>query len=496
MKEALRYLPSVDRLLNEPPIQALESHYGHEVLVDTARAVLDEIRQEILAGHPAPSLDELAGIIARRVQTSLRPSLQPIINATGVIIHTNLGRAPLSAAAIAAMQEVGAGYSNLEYDLEAGQRGSRYTHATDLLRRLTGAEAALVVNNNAAATLLILTALARDREVIISRGQLVEIGGGFRIPEVMAQSGARLVEVGTTNKTYLRDYADAITEDTALLMRVHTSNYRITGFTHEVGIEELVALGQERGLPVVDDLGSGSLLDTTAYGLMPEPTVQASIQACPEAPPEAWSGPGLDARPEPGRREGTGRRAGADLVCFSGDKLLGGPQAGIIVGQAELVERIKRFPMTRALRVDKTTLAGLQATLLSYVRGVATEEVPVWRMISASTEKLRERAHAWADHLGAVGVVAEVVPVESTVGGGSLPGQTLPSYALAVVVDSPDSLSARLRASDPPVIARIENDQVLFDPRTVLPEQDEQLLHIVAAAISEQPIYPQEHHEA
>ncbi|MFQ5340017.1 MAG: L-seryl-tRNA(Sec) selenium transferase [Anaerolineae bacterium] len=477
MKEALRHLPSVDRLLSESSLQALEAHYGHNMLVETVRSVLEQTRGEILAGHPAPGHQELAGIIARRVQAALRPSLRPVINATGVIIHTNLGRAPLSAAAIAAMQEVGAGYSNLEYDLVAGQRGSRYTHATELLRRLTGAEAALVVNNNAAATLLILTALARGREVIISRGQLVEIGGGFRIPEVMAQSGARLVEVGTTNKTYLRDYAAAITEETALLMRVHTSNFRVTGFTHETSIEELVALGQERGVPVLDDLGSGSLLDTTAFGLMPEPTVQASIQACPEAPPEV--------PPElvEGLDEGPGRRAGADLVCFSGDKLLGGPQAGIIVGRAELVERIKRFPMTRALRVDKTTLAGLQATLLSYLRGVATQEIPVWRMISASAEALRERAQAWADHLGAAGAVVKVVPAESTVGGGSLPGETLSGYALAVVVDSPDSLSASLRASDPPVIARIENDQVLLDPRTVLPEQDEQLLHIVAAAI-------------
>jgi L-seryl-tRNA(Ser) seleniumtransferase len=272
----------------------------------------------------------------------------------------------------------------------------------------------------------------------------------------MAQSGARLVEVGTTNKTYLRDYAAAITEETALLMRVHTSNFRITGFTHETGIEELVALGRERGLPMLDDLGSGSLLDTTAFGLMPEPTVQASIQA------------------------------GADLVCFSGDKLLGGPQAGIIVGRADLVERIKRFPMTRALRVDKTTLAGLQATLLSYLRGTATQEIPVWRMISMPATELRERAQTWADHLGASGVVAQVVPAESAVGGGSLPGETLPGYALAIVIDSPDTLAAQLRASDPPVIARIDNDQLLLDPRTVLPEQDQQLLYILTTVISGQ----------
>lgn len=457
MKEQLRLLPSVDSLLNDPSLRALESQCGHEVLVETVRAILDQAREEILAGHsfgsaqtkPAPTRTELADTIAQRVSVVLRPSLRPVINATGVIIHTNLGRAPLSAAAIAAMQEVGAGYSNLEYDLEAGQRGSRYTHATDLLRRLTGAEAALVVNNNAAATLLILTALARGREVIISRGQLVEIGGGFRIPEVMAQSGARLVEVGTTNKTYLRDYAAAITEETAMLMRVHTSNFRITGFTHATSLEELVALGRERGIPVLDDLGSGSLLDTTAFGLMPEPTVQASIQV------------------------------GADLVCFSGDKLLGGPQAGIIVGKAELIERIKRFPMTRALRVDKTTLAGLQATLLSYLRGTATEEIPVWRMISAPAADLRRRAQAWADQLRGLDVSVKVQPAESTVGGGSLPGETLPTYVLAIAVESPDSLAAALRASEPPVITCIEKEQVLLDPRTVLPEQDRQLLRIL-----------------
>ena len=343
-QEILRQLPSVDSLLSSPTLQALESEYGHDNVVESARAVLDHVREDVLSGRSLPARDELVDTIARQVRAALRPTLQPVINATGVIIHTNLGRAPLSVAAMAAMQEVGAGYSNLEYDLEVGQRGSRYTHATDLLRRLTGAEAALVVNNNAGATLLILTALARGHEVVVSRGQLVEIGGGFRIPDVMAQSGARLVEVGTTNKTYLHDYANAITEETAMLMRVHSSNFRVTGFTHETSVEELVGLGHERGLPMLDDLGSGSLLETTLYGLMPEPTVQASI------------------------------KAGADLVCFSGDKLLGGPQAGVIVGKAELVEHIKRFPMTRALRVDKTTLAGLQATLLSYARSRATEE--------------------------------------------------------------------------------------------------------------------------
>jgi L-seryl-tRNA(Ser) seleniumtransferase len=451
--DALRQLPSVDRLLTAPLLRDLITEHSHAVVADAVRAVLEEARQRIRAGEAAPEEAALIEAAAQRVAAIVRPTLRPVINATGVIIHTNLGRAPLSQAALAAMQEVGTRYSNLEYELEAGRRGSRYVHATELLQRLTGAEAALVVNNNAAATLLILSALARGREVIISRGQLVEIGGGFRIPEVMAQSGARLVEVGTTNKTYIEDYARAITENTALLMRVHTSNYRIVGFTHQPTLEELVALGHEHGLPVLDDLGSGSLLDTTAFGLGPEPTVQASIQA------------------------------GADLVCFSGDKLLGGPQAGIIVGRAELVERIKRFPMTRALRVDKTTLAGLQATLLAYLRGTATREIPVWRMIATPVEALAERAQAWAAALQSRGIPAEVVDGESTVGGGSLPGETLPTRLLALSVPSPDTVAARLRASEPPVVARIERDRLLLDPRTVLPEQDEDLLTALASAI-------------
>lgn len=452
MNEGLRRLPSVDRLLNTPRLRELAAAHGHGLVVDAVRAVLDEARQRIRAGDAPPDETTLVEATVHKVQGLIQPTLRPLINATGVIVHTNLGRAPLSDAALNAMREVGSGYSNLEYDLEAGRRGSRYVHATALLRRITGAEAALVVNNNAAATLLILSVLAQGREVIISRGQLVEIGGGFRIPEVMAQSGARLVEVGTTNKTYIEDYARAITENTALLMRVHTSNYRIVGFTHQPSLEELVALGREHGLPVLDDLGSGSLLDTTAFGLAAEPMVQASIQA------------------------------GADLVCFSGDKLLGGPQAGIIVGRAELVERIKRFPLTRALRVDKVTLAGLQATLLAYLRGTALQEIPVWRMIATPVEALERRARAWAEALQAHGISTEVVEGHSAVGGGSLPGETLPTRLLALRVASPHALAARLRAADPPVIARIERERLLLDPRTVLPEQDETLIEALSAA--------------
>jgi len=347
------------------------------------------------------------------------------------------------------MELAARGYTNLEYDLEAGRRGSRYVHAEELLCRLTGAEAALVVNNNAGAVLLILTALSRGKAVIVSRGHLVEIGGGFRMPEVMRQSGARLVEVGTTNRTYIQDYEEAITEETALLMSVHRSNFRLTGFVHEPELGQLVELGEKRGLPVVDDLGSGALLDTSVYGLAHEPTLQESVAQ------------------------------GTALVSVSGDKLLGGPQAGIIVGRGELIARLKRHPLTRALRVDKTTIAGLQATLLHYLKGEAEEKVPVWQMIATPIEAIEGRAMGWTEKLTQVGIAASVVDGRSTVGGGSLPGETLPAKLVAIRVDSPDELARRLRAGDPPVIGRIEDDLFLLDPRTVLAEEDEVLIEAI-----------------
>lgn len=451
-KEQLRQLPGVDRLLAEPVLQHLSQEHGQSLVVDTTRAVMAETRAQILAGNPALSYERLVARIAQQVSETVAPSLRGVINATGVIVHTNLGRSPLSRAALTAMFEVANGYSNLEYDLVEGERGSRYTHAIDLLRRLTGAEAALVVNNNAAAVVLILGALARGREVIISRGQLVEIGGGFRIPEVMTASGARLVEVGTTNRTYVEDYAEAITEHTAALLWVHSSNFRVVGFTHQASLAELAALGRERGVLIIDDLGSGTLLETGAFGIGHEPTVQSVVAA------------------------------GADVVCFSGDKLLGGPQAGIIVGKSVLIERLARHPLTRALRVDKTTLAALQATLLAYVRERAPEELPIWRMISAPLEALRQRATDWAAALNSAGVQAAVSAGESTVGGGSLPGEAFPTCLLAVTVSSPDQAAAALRIGRPPVIARIETARLLFDPRTVLPEQDRLLVEAVLSA--------------
>jgi L-seryl-tRNA(Ser) seleniumtransferase len=452
-QQELRKLPSVDRLLQTETVAALASQWGHELTVDAARETLETARQGILAGETCPPDEALARAAADWLAARLRPTLRPAINATGVIVHTNLGRAPLSAEARAAMDAVALGYSNLEYDLEAGKRGSRYVHAEEILCRLTGAEAALVVNNNAAAVLLVLMGLARGQEVILSRGQLVEIGGGFRIPDVMRQSGATLVEVGTTNRTYVRDYEAAISEATAALMRVHRSNFRLTGFIHEPALEEMVALAEERDLFLFDDLGSGTLLDTAPYGLAHEPTIQESVAA------------------------------GASLVSCSGDKLLGGPQAGIILGRADLIAQLKRFPLTRALRVDKTTLAGLQATLRHYLLSEATEKVPVWRMICQDEATLVRRARKWIRKLKGWGLAAQAISGRSTVGGGSLPGETLPTRLVALAVASPDAVAARLREGEPPLIARIEDDRLVLDPRTVLPEQEATLLQLVAKAI-------------
>ncbi|MCS7259988.1 MAG: L-seryl-tRNA(Sec) selenium transferase [Anaerolineae bacterium] len=460
--EELRKLPAVSRLLELPEARALIAQHGHTRVTEALRIALHAARQAIRSGDVAPSPDRLLANAAQHLFVALAPSLVPVINASGVIIHTNLGRAPLSERARHAAARVAAGYCNLEYDLTTGERGSRYVHAARLLKQLTGAEDALVVNNNAAAVLLVLSALARDREVLISRSQLVEIGGGFRIPDVMRQSGARLVEVGTTNRTYVHDYAEALhPANTALILRVHHSNFILSGFVHEPSLQELVALGEEHGIPVVDDLGSGSLLDTQQFGLAHEPTIQESLAA------------------------------GAALVTASGDKLLGGPQAGLILGKAELIARLRRHPLARALRVDKTTLAALEATLRSYLEGRALEELPVWRMIAAQPETLRRRVQRWQRRLHAWGVKnTTVIPTQATVGGGSLPGQQLPSWALALASPSPDRLARHLRQPPQgrtPVIARIEEGYVLLDARTVLPEQDGELLVTLHLALSDVP---------
>jgi L-seryl-tRNA(Ser) seleniumtransferase len=448
----LRKLPSVDRLLNLPAVQTLVEQHGHELVVSAIQDALAAARQTIQQGAPRLAEAGLAELAARHLTRLLRASLYPVINATGVIIHTNLGRAPLSLEAQQAMRAAGE-YCNLEYDLDAGERSSRYVHAERLLCRLTGAEAALVVNNDAAAVLLILAALARGREVIISRGQLVEIGGGFRIPEVMAQSGARLVEVGTTNRTYLADYQGAIGPASAVLLHVHTSNFRVIGFVHETPLDQLANLARTHHLAAVDDLGSGALLDTAQFGLGHEVTVQQSLSA------------------------------GADLVCFSGDKLLGGPQAGIIVGSGEHLAVLKGHPLTRALRVNKTVLAGLQATLLHYLKGEAVRRIPVWQMIAMAPEEVDARAVALLEWLRKAGARADVVDGLSTVGGGALPGETLPTRLVALHVDSPQMLAKRLRLGSPPVVGRIDEDALVLDLRTVLPSQEAALRGALGSAL-------------
>lgn len=437
-----RALPSVDKVLGQPAVEALLESYPHELVVSLARQRLDNARDLLGAGKKAPTLDEVADAVVRQAEGLATPGPHPVLNASGVILHTNLGRAPLSPATLEAMAGASLGYADLEVDLSSGSRGSRNVHIESLLCQLTGAEAALVVNNNAAAVLLGLTALAKRREVIVSRGQAVEIGGGFRVPEVMRQSGSKLIDVGTTNRTYIADYAAAVSVRTGALLRVHTSNFTVVGFTNQVPLEELVALGQERGVPVFDDLGSGCLLDTTAYGLAYEPTVQESVAA------------------------------GVGLAFFSGDKLVGGPQAGIVVGRREYIDKLKKHPLARALRIDKTRLAGLSATLIHYLKGEAVEQVPVWRMISTPADGLEYRASLWAQALGGY---AEVVAGESMVGGGSLPGDGLPTYLVALPRlgrHTAQTVARRLRGLPVPIIARISEDAVLLDPRTVLPEAD------------------------
>jgi len=449
-----RSLPSVSRLLAHRRIRPLVSRMASDTVAELTRQQLQEARRAIAAGHECPPTEALVESVLARAELLLQPTLRPVINATGVIIHTNLGRAPLSREAMAAVEAVSQGYSNLEFDLTEGERGHRLVHLETLLCQISGAQAAVVVNNNAGAVLLALTALTKEREVIISRGQAVEIGGGFRIPEVMDQSGARLVEVGTTNRTYLSDYQQAITDDTAALMRVHASNFRIIGFVESPPLEDLVRLAHEHDLLLLDDLGSGCLIDTSQFGLAAEPTVQDSVAA------------------------------GADLTMFSGDKLLGGPQAGVIVGREELVARLRSHPLARALRLDKATIAALAATAIHYVRGEALEKIPVWRMIAMPLTTIQRRARRWAR---AIGAPARILHGRSMIGGGSLPEEGLPTRVVAIPAHAGRNvteLAQRLRLSQPPVIGRIEHDLLLLDPRTVAPEDDSTLVETVAAALT------------
>jgi L-seryl-tRNA(Ser) seleniumtransferase len=459
----MRAIPSIEQLRQRPAMRELEERYGRAAVVDALRAEAEAVRQR--AGG---SIDDVALAIERAVPARLELtaglSLRRVINATGVILHTNLGRAPLAASAAHRVSELARGYTNLEYDLAKGRRGRRDTHAERLICRLTGAEAAVVVNNNAAATMIVLAALAGGREVVISRGELVEIGGGFRVPDVMAQSGALLREVGTTNRTRAADYAAAIGDRTALILRVHPSNFRIEGFTERPRLDELVDIGRRFNIPVAEDLGSGWLgsgvarnFSSASAGLLDdEPIVGDSIAA------------------------------GADVVMFSGDKLLGGPQAGIIAGREPVVSTIRRHPLMRALRVDKMAYAALEGTLQEYAAGRAAETVPVARMLSMSPDEVGRRAETLARGIAGAGLTAAVVAGFSTVGGGSAPGSALPTQLVALSHPpmTASELEAKLRAGDPPVIARIEQDQVLIDLRTVMPEDDEVLQQIVRGLLA------------
>ena len=438
----------MDRMLSHEQLRPLVDSAG-DSLTELVRQTLADAREAIGRGSETPSEGQIAERVLGRAQLVLEPSLRPVINATGVVIHTNLGRAPLSDDAIAAMAAVSRGYSNLEFNLEAGERGARHSHLEAVLCQMTGAESAIAVNNNASALLLALAALAAGREVIVSRGQAVEIGGGFRIPDVMRQSGARLVEIGTTNRTYLSDYEGAVTDDTAAIMRVHASNFRVVGFTATPTLRDIARVAKEHGVLLLDDIGSGCLIDTRQFGLATEPTVADSLGS------------------------------GADLCLFSGDKLLGGPQAGVIAGRADLIDRLRRHPLARALRLDKASIAGLHATLLHYLRGEALTAVPVWRMIATPIEEIERRARRWSREIPG----AKVINGRSMIGGGSLPEESLPTKLLAISGDDITDLARRLRTGHPPIVARIEDGTLLLDPRTVQSREDRAMVAALKEAI-------------
>ncbi len=459
-----RIIPAIDALRQRNGVRALEATFGADATLQALRDAAGRLRDAIAAGTGPVDIEAASGSIEDSARTALtagaRGSLRPVINATGVVIHTNLGRAPIAPIALERVASIAAGYSNLEYDLAEGTRGSRTVHAELLITTLTGAEAAIVVNNNAAATLLILTGLAHGREVVISRGELVEIGGGFRVPDVMRQSGATLREVGTTNRTRINDYTATVTPATAMFLRVHPSNFRIEGFSERPALADLVQAGRAMGVPVVEDIGSGCLVESLAHlrpgygGQAGEPTVQASIAA------------------------------GVDLVCFSGDKLLGGPQCGIIAGRKALVDQLRTHPLMRALRADKITFAILEATLAEYVAGRAATTIPVQQMLHASAEAIESRAQALAERLAAHGWQVATLTGSSAVGGGSAPGLELPTVLLSITRadESPNVTEQWLRTLDPPVVARIEHERVVLDLRTVLPGQDELLATLLTSS--------------
>jgi L-seryl-tRNA(Ser) seleniumtransferase len=458
-----RDLPSVHEVLDLPGIRALAREHSHGAIVEAVRQELTDLRALVKQGAALDGRAEpvtIAERVAERLGRDVRPKLRPVINATGIVLHTNLGRAPVAEEAARAAYEAARGYLNLELDLDTGKRSSRQAAIREWVCRLTGAESATAVNNNAAATVLVLRALCQGKEVIVSRGQLIEIGGSFRIPEIMAVSGATLREVGTTNITRLSDYERAIGPATGALMQIHTSNYRVSGFTKQVALADLAALGKKRGLPVFDDVGSGALIDFGRFGFRGEPLARRSLAD------------------------------GADLVLFSGDKLLGGPQAGIIAGRKEHIQKIEKDPLMRAFRLDKMTLAALEATLRLYLHEErALREVPALRMLSAPPEELRQRALVLAERLGAVPglAAARVAEDKAFVGGGSLPDQAIPSWVVELEADglSDADLARRLRAGTPAVMGRLRDGRVILDVRTVLPHHEAALVEAVRRALAE-----------
>ena len=457
MSNVLRNIPSVNELLDSPPLKKLTERANRSTVVSGVRHFLENMRSEVqstASDMNIPSPGELAERIAHWIAVEEASNLRPVINATGILLHTGLGRAPLAQAAVQAIADIASGYASVEVDVESGQRSQRIVDAERLLKKITGAEAAAVVNNNAGATLLTLSALAADREVIVSRGQLVEIGGSYRLPEVMECSGARLREVGTTNKTRIADYEAAIGPDTGALLRVHTSNYAIVGFTEEAALDELVQAARKHNLPLIDDIGSGALQDLSKYGVPDEPVAAASI------------------------------RAGADIVLFSGDKLLGGPQCGIILGRKELVQRIVKHPLTRAMRVDKITLAALVETLrLHRDPETAESSVPLLMLLSTSLANLQNRAQRLAPQLAACAAIDSAEPIESTsyLGGGSVPSQEIATWGVALTAadDSVDRLAKKLRCGSPAVFGRIQKDRLVLDLRSVFAKDDLRLVEAV-----------------
>ncbi|MGB7061731.1 MAG: L-seryl-tRNA(Sec) selenium transferase [Candidatus Zixiibacteriota bacterium] len=450
IKERLRQIPSVEKILESPELQSEIREFSHSLVAAAVKQVVEVLRDEVKKGKEPISSGEIVKMVKNIIAQQTSAALKPVINAAGVVLHTNLGRAPMDGETLSFIQNVSATYSNLEFDLKEGKRSKRGIFVEKLLCLLTSAEAAMAVNNNAGAVLLILSAMASGKEVIVSRGELVQIGGGFRIPEILALSGAKLKEVGTTNQTAIADYENAITSETAILLKVHQSNFKMIGFVKRPLINELVKLGKKHSLCVVEDLGSGVLLRTEDFELAHEPTAFEALSA------------------------------GADLVCFSGDKLLGAPQAGIILGGKKYIDILKKHPLQRALRLDKMFLAGLERVLLHYLKGQATEKIPVWQMISVPLTSLQVRAEKIKAGLEESGIKIAIQESQSTVGGGSLPGETLPTVVISVESgESVDRQAKLFREQPTPIIGRIENDRFVLDLRTVFPHQDEVVISAI-----------------